>query len=234
MILRSEAMHEELSTPILVSPLEFEEIGYTAVPEKSEALIDAFASQADESVRDVPGELEARLQVQADQHAREMDELRVRMLEENREQRVREVEEAILRERQAITRACKRFAQERTRYFAAVEEEVVRLSVAIAGRILHRETGIDPLLLRGAVHVALEKVQGAETAVLRVPMEQVQDWRKILLEAHRDDVKVEGDSRLPAGDCMLETSVGRVDLGVRAQLEEIEKGFFDLLQQRPA
>jgi flagellar assembly protein FliH len=25
-----------------------------------------------------------------------------------------------------------------------------------------------------------------------------------------------------------------VDLGVKAQLEEIEKGFFDLLQQRPA
>lgn len=234
MTLRSDAMHEELSTPSLVFPLEFEEIGYTAVPEKSEALIDAFAGQAEESVRDVPGELEVKLQAQADQHARDMDELRLRMLEEHHEQSAREVEEAVLRERQAIARTCERFAQERTRYFAAVEEEVVRLSVAIAARILHRETGIDPLLLRGAIHVALEKVQGAETAVLRVPMEQVQDWQKILLEAHRDDVKVEGDIRLSAGDCMLETSVGRVDLGVRAQLEEIEKGFFDLLQQRPA
>jgi flagellar assembly protein FliH len=28
--------------------------------------------------------------------------------------------------------------------------------------------------------------------------------------------------------------VGRVELGVAAQLEEIEKGFFDLLHQRPA
>ena len=36
-----------------------------------------------------------------------------------------------------------------------------------------------------------------------------------------------------AGECVLETRVGTVELGVKAQLEEIEKGFFDLLQQRP-
>ena len=35
------------------------------------------------------------------------------------------------------------------------------------------------------------------------------------------------------GECVMETSVGRVELGVAVQLEEIEKGFFDLLQKRP-
>jgi flagellar assembly protein FliH len=35
-------------------------------------------------------------------------------------------------------------------------------------------------------------------------------------------------------ECVLETSVGRVELGVKAQLIEIERGFFDLLGQRPA
>ena len=39
---------------------------------------------------------------------------------------------------------------------------------------------------------------------------------------------------MKAGECVLETSVGKVELGVSAQLEEIEKGFFDLLQQRPS
>ena len=33
---------------------------------------------------------------------------------------------------------------------------------------------------------------------------------------------------------MLDTNVGKVELGVSAQLEEIEHGFFDLMQQRPA
>ena len=29
------------------------------------------------------------------------------------------------------------------------------------------------------------------------------------------------------GDCIVETELGSVDLGVRAQLSEIERGFFD-------
>jgi len=29
------------------------------------------------------------------------------------------------------------------------------------------------------------------------------------------------------GDCMIETELGSVDLGIRAQLGEIERGFFD-------
>ena len=29
------------------------------------------------------------------------------------------------------------------------------------------------------------------------------------------------------GDCMIESKVGTVDLGIRAQLGEIERGFFD-------
>jgi len=33
------------------------------------------------------------------------------------------------------------------------------------------------------------------------------------------------DMRL--GDCTLETELGSVDLGIRAQLGEIERGFFD-------
>jgi flagellar assembly protein FliH len=47
-------------------------------------------------------------------------------------------------------------------------------------------------------------------------------------------VTLMGDERMELGECVLETSVGRVELGVSAQLEEIEKGFFDLLQHRPA
>jgi flagellar assembly protein FliH len=29
------------------------------------------------------------------------------------------------------------------------------------------------------------------------------------------------------GDCVVETSLGSVDLGIRSQLAEIERGFFD-------
>lgn len=196
--------------------------------------MDDLAAPANATERDVLAELEERLQSQTDQHSMELEEVRRQTRDEVRQEMLAELEEKIARERQAIIQTCERFVRERTRYFGQVEKEVVLLALAIAARVLHRETGIDPLILKSAVRVALEKVQGKETAMLRTPKEQVEEWKKILLEAHREDVSVVGDSRLQAGECVLETSVGRVDLGVKAQLEEIEKGFFDLLQQRPA
>jgi flagellar assembly protein FliH len=33
---------------------------------------------------------------------------------------------------------------------------------------------------------------------------------------------------------VIDTNVGTVELGVDAQLQEIERGFFDLMQRRPA
>jgi flagellar assembly protein FliH len=131
-------------------------------------------------------------------------------------------------------RAYEEFRQERARYFAGVEAEVVKLVLAIAARVLHREVNLDPLLLAGVVRVALEKVAEDSTTVLRVPAGALAMWREVFAESSGASLQIVGDERLGAGECVLETNVGRVELGVKAQLEEIERGFFDLLEQRPA
>jgi flagellar assembly protein FliH len=115
-----------------------------------------------------------------------------------------------------------------------VEAEVVKLALAIAARVLHREANFDPLLLKGVVRVALEKVAEESTAVLRVHAGAVDKWREALAEGVGPSLQIVGDERLGAAECVLETNVGKVELGVSAQLEEIERGFFDLMQQRPA
>ena len=61
------------------------------------------------------------------------------------------------------------FAQERDRYLHAVEHEVVKLALAVAARILRREAQMDPLLLTGAVRVALGQLSGSTEVRLRVP-----------------------------------------------------------------
>jgi flagellar assembly protein FliH len=144
-----------------------------------------------------------------------------------------EYEERVAREHASIITACEQFDKERKRYFADVEAEVVRLALSIAARVLHREAEIDPLLLQGAVRVALEKVQDESSVVLRVAEDRVENWKKILA-AGRGDVAVVKDTQLVGPECVLETNVGKVELGIKAQLEEIERGFFDLLERRPA
>ncbi len=47
--------------------------------------------------------------------------------------------------------------------------------------------------------------------------------RELLWRAAESLLQIVGDERLSAGECVLETNVGTVELGVSAQLEEIER-----------
>ncbi|MEO6983340.1 MAG: FliH/SctL family protein [Edaphobacter sp.] len=145
-----------------------------------------------------------------------------------------ELAERVEAERLRMVKACEQFGRERAQYFARVEAEVVKLALAIAARVLHREVLLDPLLLTATVRVALEKAAEDSTAILRVPAGDIAMWRGAFEKEAEAAVQLIGDERLGAGECVLETGVGKVELGVGAQLAEIEKGFFDLLQQRPA
>lgn len=144
-----------------------------------------------------------------------------------------QIEILVAQERQGVTRALEEFVREKQRYFAGLEKEVVRLSLAIAERVLHREATMDPLLLAGAAHVALEQVNDDSTALLRVAPEQVMAWKETICKEGRS-VEVRPDASLCNGECMLETAQGTMELGVRAQLQEIEHGFFELLGRNPA
>lgn len=121
------------------------------------------------------------------------------------------------------------FAQERDRYMQAVEYEVVRLALAIAARILRREAQMDPLLLTGAVRVALGQLSGATEARLLVPAAELDLWSDAMAHLPNLPVRpsVQPGEGMSLGECMLETRLGSVDLGIGSQLAEIERGFFD-------
>lgn len=121
------------------------------------------------------------------------------------------------------------FAQERDKYLHAVEREVVELALAVAARILRREAQMDPLLLTGAVRVALGQLSGSTQVTLLVPPAELDLWTETIALLPRLSVKPQvlaGEGMLQ-GDCRIETGLGSVDLGIRAQLGEIERGFFD-------
>jgi flagellar assembly protein FliH len=178
--------------------------------------------------------LDGELRLQAEQMSAEIELGRNEARAEARREWEMEMAERIAEERAAIVRTCDEFRGERARYFAGVETEVVKLALAIASRVLHREAKLDPLLLTGVVRVALEKVAEDGATALRVPVGLVEMWKEVFANDLGDSLRVIGDERLGAMECVLETKVGRVELGVSAQLEEIERGFFDLMQQRPA
>ncbi len=139
------------------------------------------------------------------------------------------------RERRRVAATLEEFSEEKARYFGEIEGQVVRLALAIAARVLHRETQMDALVLGGAVRVALDKLAEKSGVVLRAAAADVPEWQAMFAAMEMTArPKVLGDAMLQRGDCVLETAMGTVELGVETQLEEIEKGFYDLLKMKPA
>ena len=121
------------------------------------------------------------------------------------------------------------FTQERDHYLHEVEHEVVKLALAVAARILRREAQMDPLLLTGAVRVALGQLSQSTQVRLRVPPAELDLWSEAIALVPNLALKpaVIAGEGMRLGDCVIETEMGSVDLGIRAQLGEIERGFFD-------
>jgi len=100
-----------------------------------------------------------------------------------------------------------KFAQERERYMHAVEHEVVQLALAVAARILRREAQMDPLLLTGAVRVALGQLSASTEVRLRVPADELDMWTESIALVPNLAVKptVIAGERMRLGDCTIET-----------------------------
>jgi flagellar assembly protein FliH len=151
------------------------------------------------------------------------------------EKRLREEYEArSAAEAAGIRRALELFVAERKSYFSRVESDVVHLALAIAAKILHREAQVDPMLVAALVRVAVDKLHDGSSVSVRVSPQKAGKWREFLANPlNGSTVAVVEDAHLRADDCVLETDLGSANFSIDAQLKEVERGFFDLLAQRP-
>ncbi len=200
-----------------------------------------FGEAENPPVRGGADEAALRAQIEkssAEEARRSFEAGRARGFEEGRKaERDALVADRAAEEKQRADQAAQlvaRFAEERDRYLRAIEHEVVTLALAVAARILRREAQMDPLLLTGAVRVALGQLSNSTEVRLRVPPGELDLWQEAIAHLPNLAIKavVEAGEGMRMGDCAIETIVGSVDLGIRAQLSEIERGFFDRAGQR--
>jgi flagellar assembly protein FliH len=152
------------------------------------------------------------------------------------EQRLRAAVDAeIAANRAKVLEALAEFARERTAYYGRIEAEVVELALAIARKILHRETHIDPDALAGIARVTLEKLDAGTKLDLYVHPSEATDWRHYFARQPEGapQPEVHEDPAVVAGECRMETSLGTTEIGIESQLKEIETGLLDLLAERP-
>jgi flagellar assembly protein FliH len=137
--------------------------------------------------------------------------------------------------RHELRSAVDHFAAERKKYYEQVEADLVKLALAMARKILHREAQMDPLVLAGIARVMTDKLESATEVTVRVNPAYAASWREYFSrdENSHHAPAIAEDPSLALDSCVLETSLGSTDLGLDLQLQEIEKGFADLLAKRP-
>lgn len=119
------------------------------------------------------------------------------------------------------------------KFRAEVERDAVKLAIAIARRVVHRELATDPEAILGLVMAAFQKLNARETHQLRVSAGDA-----ALMQENRArmempaGLEIVADSSLGAGSAVFETSRGELDASVDTQLAEIDRGFADVMRRR--
>jgi flagellar assembly protein FliH len=113
----------------------------------------------------------------------------------------------------------------------SAEEDLVKLSLAIARRVLHRELTLDPESISGLVKVALDKLGSREVSRVRLHPDHEAVVRALLERYGAAPMEIARDASLQRGDIRFETPQGTLDASIESQLREIERGFADRLNR---
>jgi flagellar assembly protein FliH len=120
----------------------------------------------------------------------------------------------------------------RLRVRQQLEEDLVRLAVAVARRILHRELHVDPEALLGIVKAAAEKMDVREILRFRIGVADAPVLARHFAGLNLPPrVEFVTDPALPRGSVIVETSRGQMDASIETQLAEIDRGLADLVDR---
>lgn len=130
-----------------------------------------------------------------------------------------------------FARTVEEVAGMRARVRREAEEDVVRLSVAIGRKILHRELTLDPDALHGLVKAAMQRVDARDVNRVRMHPEDFPHIQRAMAAVGTlRNIELVPDASLERGAAIFETTRGNLDASIETQLREIERGFTDLVR----
>lgn len=132
-----------------------------------------------------------------------------------------------------LAQSVKQLAELRPRLCKEAEADLLRLAMAVAQRILHRQLTIDPTALEALIRISLDRLGRQEQIRVRVSASLADPVRTLLGRLLERPVDVAADNTLEAGSLIFETSRGQLDASLHSQLDEIERGLIDRLENRP-
>jgi flagellar biosynthesis/type III secretory pathway protein FliH len=116
---------------------------------------------------------------------------------------------------------------ERHKIIETAEPEIVRLSVAIAERILNQHVALDANSVLEMTRAAITRLVNRETVTVRVNPADVETMRqhrdKLMSMNDIDNLRIIEDQRVDRGGVVIETDAGTIDAKVSTQLREARR-----------
>ncbi|HEY9179974.1 MAG TPA: FliH/SctL family protein, partial [Candidatus Baltobacteraceae bacterium] len=116
---------------------------------------------------------------------------------------------------------------ERHKIIETAEPEIVKLSVAIAERILNQHVALDPNTVLEMTKSAITRLVNRETVTVRVNPADVETMRehrdKLMTMNDIDNLRVIEDQRVDRGGVLIETDAGTIDAKMSTQLREVRR-----------
>ena len=154
-----------------------------------------------------------------------------------REQALQEVTARLQALVQRLEQAAEEALRRRDRALALAEEDVVKLALAVAERLVRREVAAGPEVTAAVVRSVLQEMPAA--AAGRVVVRLNPDEHQMLAVAwtagrpgELGPVHVEwvADPGVEPGGCVIETEMGTIDAGLETRLTQLASGLLDAMR----
>jgi flagellar assembly protein FliH len=137
----------------------------------------------------------------------------------------RQAEEELAKVSDALAQALLATGSLRGQLLHEAEEDLLKLAVLIARKVMLREFACDPGILAGLVRGALDLASDGGEVVVRLNPEEyavVVECREFAeLLGEKRGISLKGDPAVGRAGCLVETVRGNIDAGLDAQLDEI-------------
>ena len=136
-----------------------------------------------------------------------------------------QVEQQISDIRENLSDALEKIASLNEDITEQIENDLVKLSLEIAKKIVGREVNVDTNIALDLVKISLKRVDSRAMAEVRLHPDD-----HAFIQGHREDLGTYGslklveDNSISKGGCLIHTETGDVDARIESQFEEIAKG----------
>ena len=123
----------------------------------------------------------------------------------------------------------KEIEEEKAKMVAEGKKEIIKVAVAIAKKIIKKETQIDPDIILRVAESAFKQIIDAKKIVVKVnPNDKKKIKEMIDLKKEKSNIQIEEDERVQRGGCLITTDKEIVDAQIDHQIKEVEKALMEI------